>query len=433
MSYIKQTYWQSKATGILNENEIKKLKEFSNSINIKDTQMDLLYEAFYRAKDSILKSKIDFENMGEPKKTQLLEVIAYIWYLEGYSQGKKEVSPILESFKKDDSIDSLLLTISNNRTKDKVEQMLKNNEDRYVLLAKERITQEVPTFLEGHIPKEQGVSEEIQTILEQNISNEFIQIDTDATLSVSNNSIATASMIVDTDTVRYFLETTNISFDNWVKKEYEKFNAQEYGLSLKCFKQAMTTYLNGIKSGDILRPELLTIIDYSLPSTQKRMFILDMENKKIDEVLHVSHGAKPSERSKIASFSNIYGSNKSSMGFAVTGWTQNSSTVGYSLIIEGLESYNSNMKRRGIVMHGAQYVTNTRAGCSQGCPAINDADSKRIIDKIKGGTGIFFYSGQESYAKNSTYLNEQNAQYTLRNLTEIKIASTQKTEKDKKS
>jgi hypothetical protein len=107
----------------------------------------------------------------------------------------------------------------------------------------------------------------------------------------------------------------------------------------------------------------------------------------------------------------------------------------------GLEEVNNNMQRRGIVMHGAKYSREPmnysdgkyRLGCSHGCPSIDDRESKYIIDKIRGGTAVFIYSGDDQYAQKSLYLNEQDAQYTFSYLIDMQIAQAKKQEREKKS
>ncbi|MCC7552116.1 murein L,D-transpeptidase catalytic domain family protein [Candidatus Micrarchaeota archaeon] len=312
MGHIKQTYWESKVTATLTKHELELMNNFGKYLNIPIGKRDLLHEAFWRAKDSIIKSNLDLENMGEPKRTQLLEVIAYVWYLEGYANGKNIVNTAIESFKQEETIEVLISSISTVWAKEKIEKMLKDNENRYTQLTEQRIKL-VPKFLEGYLPKENfDISSQIETeIFQPSVT------DTDRTF-VSTDTLESAAHIVDVDTIEDFLEKGKKSVTYWIRQEYEKFNAQEQGLSFECFEQAIVAYLNGLKLGEITRSDFLTIIDYSLPSYEKRLFVLNMENKKIENVLYVSHGAKKTEKSEMAEFSNIPNDNKSSMGLAVT-------------------------------------------------------------------------------------------------------------------
>ena len=110
-------------------------------------------------------------------------------------------------------------------------------------------------------------------------------------------------------------------------------------------------------------------------------------------------------------FSNTLYSNQSSLGFYVTAETYIGSK-GYSLKLDGADKgYNDNMRKRAVVMHEAEYVSETwintygRLGRSQGCPALPKGLSKEVIDVIKDGTAIFAYYQDETYLKTSTYLN----------------------------
>lgn len=152
------------------------------------------------------------------------------------------------------------------------------------------------------------------------------------------------------------------------------------------------------------KKNLLTIIDYSKPSTAKRFYVLDLTKKSIVYSTYVSHGVNTGN--KIAkNFSNKVDSRKSSLGFFLTNETYYGSN-GYSLRLDGLEKgINDNARRRAIVIHGADYasekfIKNTgRLGRSWGCPALPRGLSKSIVDTIKGGSVIFTYGIDESYRR----------------------------------
>lgn len=140
----------------------------------------------------------------------------------------------------------------------------------------------------------------------------------------------------------------------------------------------------------------LTIIDYSLPSTSKRLWIIDTNENKIIFNSLVSHGKK-SGLNYATSFSNECESNKSSLGFYTTGETY-IGKHGLSLKLDGLEKgINDRARERAIVMHGADYVstdfikTHNRLGLSQGCPALPMNLSSKIINTIKGKSCLFIY------------------------------------------
>jgi len=151
-------------------------------------------------------------------------------------------------------------------------------------------------------------------------------------------------------------------------------------LDFNVFKLA----LDGYNSIDAPNKNLLSIIDYSKPSNEKRFFIIDVENRKLLYQTLVAHGKK-SGYLNATKFSNKYGSHKSSLGFFRT---ENSyyGIRGYSLKLEGLEKgINDNARQRGIIIHGANYVDERIAngngviGRSWGCPAVSKKISKEII------------------------------------------------------
>jgi len=175
----------------------------------------------------------------------------------------------------------------------------------------------------------------------------------------------------------------------------------------KAFKQAITGYnkLNG-KSNHII-----TLIDFTKPSTKERLYVFDIKQKKMLHSSHVSHGRNSGEK-YATSFSNKKGSYKSSLGFFMTENTYHGKH-GYSLILSGLEKgINDKAKERAIVIHSAAYanpciIKNTgRLGRSQGCPALPQAVSKSIIDTIKGGSLLFIYANDEDYQKQSRFLSD---------------------------
>jgi hypothetical protein len=173
-------------------------------------------------------------------------------------------------------------------------------------------------------------------------------------------------------------------------------------LDYNVFKQAM----DGYSSIDLANKKLLSIIDYSKPSNEKRFFIIDVENRKLLHNTLVAHGKK-SGYVNATKFSNKYGSHKSSLGFFRTG-NSYYGIRGYSLKLEGLEKgINDNARQRGIIIHGANYVDERIAngngviGRSWGCPAVSKKLSKEIINLLKGGSLLYIYADDELYKENS--------------------------------
>ena len=145
--------------------------------------------------------------------------------------------------------------------------------------------------------------------------------------------------------------------------------------------------------GEVLRP-LLTVIDYSLPSTAKRMWIFDLESRRLLFNEIVAHGRNSGEDLAEA-FSNRDGSLMTSLGAFVTETTYDGKN-GYSLRLRGTDpSLNDRAEARGIVVHGAAYVDEDvarklgRLGRSYGCPALRPAVAKTVIDEIKGHTLLY--------------------------------------------
>jgi hypothetical protein len=156
------------------------------------------------------------------------------------------------------------------------------------------------------------------------------------------------------------------------------------------------------KEHTIIRPEVITIIDFSLPSNQERLWVLDLVEAKVLYHCLVSHGRNSGEV-MAKNFSNKPGSYSSSPGFYTTGETY-IGKHGISLRLDGIESgINDKARERAIVIHGADYVSpdfikkNGRLGRSLGCPAVPEELSKEIIETIKDGTCLFVYASAESY------------------------------------
>jgi len=157
------------------------------------------------------------------------------------------------------------------------------------------------------------------------------------------------------------------------------------------------------------RKDILTLIDFTKPSTEERMYVLDMKNRRLLYSSHVSHG-RNSGGNYATSFSNKSGSYKSSLGFYLTENTYQGRN-GYSLILNGLEKdINDKAKERAIVIHGAPYAnpsvikSSGRLGRSLGCPALPLAVSKPIIDTIKGGSLLYIYANNYDYIAQSVIL-----------------------------
>lgn len=180
-------------------------------------------------------------------------------------------------------------------------------------------------------------------------------------------------------------------------------------LSPNVLKLALQAAESAKKQG-ICRGKILGIIDFSLPSTKRRFWVLDLEQKKVLFHELVAHG-KGSGDNFATSFSNIEGSSQSSLGLYITE-APYEGEHGYSLRLQGLEEgINDQAKSRAIVLHGAWYVNKSmidqyqRLGRSLGCPAVSDDIVKPMVDNLKGGNLIFAYYPDKHWLSTSRFLN----------------------------
>lgn len=190
--------------------------------------------------------------------------------------------------------------------------------------------------------------------------------------------------------------------ENEIKNVYNKLNLSTT-LDYSAFKRG---YL-GFKKIDKSNP-LLTIIDFTKPSTEKRLFVIDLDNNKVLYNTHVSHG-KNSGENYAKYFSNELNSYKSSPGFYKTETTYRGSN-GYSLRLDGLEKgINDNAYDRAIVVHGASYANPNlisdrgRLGRSLGCPALPTSLARPIIDTIKNGSVLYIHVTNPEYTHKSSF------------------------------
>ncbi|MGD9590955.1 MAG: murein L,D-transpeptidase catalytic domain family protein [Candidatus Berkiella sp.] len=153
----------------------------------------------------------------------------------------------------------------------------------------------------------------------------------------------------------------------------------------------------------------MTIIDYSMPSTSRRMWVVDMNNHKVIYNTLVAHGSGSGDN-HAKRFSDVPGSLQSSLGVFVTGKTYQGKH-GLSLTLHGLENgINGNAERRKIVIHGANYVSDSaaknlgRLGRSWGCPALDHRLSTPVINTIKDGSLVFAYYPDDKWLKRSKFL-----------------------------
>ncbi len=183
---------------------------------------------------------------------------------------------------------------------------------------------------------------------------------------------------------------------------YEDLQLDSLHLSKEAFIYAMQGLDSLQSAGLVTNDSIISIVDFSLPSSSKRLFVIDLSSGALLFNTFVSHG-KNSGREIATRFSNKLNSFASSLGFYITGNTYKGEH-GYSLRLNGIEKgINDNALNRGIVMHSAAYVTEKLIskqgyiGRSLGCPAVPVALHKAIIGTIKNGSCLFMYSPDRKY------------------------------------
>ena len=186
-------------------------------------------------------------------------------------------------------------------------------------------------------------------------------------------------------------------------------DAELGGISSKVFSLALESAEAAVARGDA-DPRTLTVIDFSRPSTEPRLWVYDLRERKLVLEEHVAHG-RNSGADVPTRFSNEAESNMSSLGLYRTAEAY-VGKHGYSLRLDGLEpGFNDHARERAIVIHGAEYVnakaakTQGRLGRSLGCPAVRPEVSRRLVDTIKEGGLVFAYYPDQEWLESSRYLN----------------------------
>ena len=184
----------------------------------------------------------------------------------------------------------------------------------------------------------------------------------------------------------------------------------------EALRMAFTAYYNfKAAHADEIRKPYLYYVDYGLDNRTPRGYVFDMETLKVvDGPFLVAHGRGSLSASDgvPTRFSNGFGSSTTSLGLYVA-----EETYGFSghaggqlyhsigLRMSGKSgSFNSNARARGVVVHGAPYVTATRAGRSQGCPAMDQQRAKRLIPMISQGGVVFLFAPNSAWMSNDPWL-----------------------------
>lgn len=214
-------------------------------------------------------------------------------------------------------------------------------------------------------------------------------------------------LVSSTPSKTYFSDTKSIkpikfasiikpTTDSNIEMVYNTLHSNQFVLpKLKSFTEALKGFYL-LKEKGLIQKNILTLVDFSLSSNTKRLWVIDLTTNTILYNSLVAHGRNTGEEFA-NSFSNSDHSFKSSLGFYATGEIYNGKH-GMSLRLDGLEKgINDHARDRGVVMHAAEYVSesfikgNNRLGRSQGCPAIPVKLASEIINMIKNKSCLFIY------------------------------------------
>lgn len=203
----------------------------------------------------------------------------------------------------------------------------------------------------------------------------------------------------------------SIIMEYWEQFTLEKYTClNDSTLNYEAFKEALQGYYLLKKNNKLSNEDYLTIIDFSKHSSENRFYLIDMRTFSITHKTYCSHG-KNTGSAYATKFSNLEGSNQTSLGFYITGETYKGK-FDLGLRLDGLEHSNSRARGRGIVMHGAHYATasflnrnNNVLGRSFGCPAVPKDEADFLINTIKEGSLMYIYHPDKSYHRSSKILN----------------------------
>ncbi|CAA9197325.1 murein L,D-transpeptidase catalytic domain family protein [Flavobacterium collinsii] len=204
-------------------------------------------------------------------------------------------------------------------------------------------------------------------------------------------------------TVKTIAKVKTLTVDSKIESIYNTLNPNHFSLpELRTFSEALKGFYL-LKERGVIQKDILTLIDFSLSSNTKRLWVIDLATNTVLFNSLVAHGRNTGEEFA-SNFSNANSSFKSSLGFYATGEIYQGKH-GTSLRLDGLENgVNDNARERGVVMHGADYVSesfirnNKRLGRSQGCPAIPMEMTKEIIEIIKNKSLLYIYHPSRSFA-----------------------------------
>ncbi|MFB9078861.1 murein L,D-transpeptidase catalytic domain family protein [Flavobacterium procerum] len=202
--------------------------------------------------------------------------------------------------------------------------------------------------------------------------------------------------------VRTIAKVEKATVDAKIESVYNALDPNNFKLpELRTFTEALKGFYL-LKEKGVIKKNILTLIDFSMSSNTKRLWVIDLSTNTVLFNSLVAHGRNTGEEFATA-FSNLNSSFKSSLGFYATGEIYQGKH-GASLRLDGLENgVNDNARERGVVMHGADYVSESfirdhkRLGRSQGCPAVPVELTNEIIQLIKDKSCLYIYHPSRNF------------------------------------
>jgi L,D-transpeptidase catalytic domain len=219
------------------------------------------------------------------------------------------------------------------------------------------------------------------------------------------NSITFAALF---STPFAFAESQPAAQTNYLQLSY---NLSHTNLSPQAIKMAFAGYHWAIKKHKVKNQDILTIVDFSLPSVKDRLYVINVKTGDILLSAPVTHGLNSGPNSLWATnFSNKPNSLESSLGVYVTENSPYYGQWGYSLRINGLETSNNNAKSRDIVVHGYNSASRSYLksygflGTTYGCFGVDPALAHQLIGYIQGGSVLYAYANYKQYLSSTKIL-----------------------------
>jgi hypothetical protein len=244
----------------------------------------------------------------------------------------------------------------------------------------------------------------------------FVPFIISSSVSLVQPSAASNELLLNNPEVEIAFQ--ELYFQEKIHDLYQEMDLSSMGLSFEVFSRGYIGYLNLKDRQALSAKPILTLVDFEKPSTEKRLWILDLDNREVLVHTLVAHG-RGSGDTIARFFSNIVDSHMSSLGFYVTAGTYYGQH-GLSLKLEGKDKdFNCRALERHIVVHGARYVSQEcirqhgRLGRSHGCPALPTEETAAIIELIKDQTTFFIHGPEENYE--SEHLNQATARQAFFN------------------